>query len=154
MPLDLLSEKQEDLAAKIAGAKGRLWAAEQSSEAAVQALQLCRKLLRKAGEAYQEADTMTQRAWNQTFFTRLFVKPDTLGEPEIVGAELSDPFAQLLSEDLATALEGVQNEPPAVFAAGGSNVDQIVEAEGIEPSPQPCKGRVLPLSPRPQGRSR
>lgn len=76
------------------------------------------------------ADDATRRQWNQVFFNRLFIKPDPNGHPEVVGAEVAEPFAQLLSDDLATAVDQMQRSNPSAFAAGGSNVEQIVELMG------------------------
>jgi site-specific DNA recombinase len=134
VPLDLFSAKQQEIAAKLMSAQRKVDAAERSNESAMSGLGLARKLLHKAGEAYYEADSIAQRSWNQTFFARLFVKPDETGEPQVSAAELTEPFAQLLSEDLATSLERMAKPQPAAFAAGGSNVEQIVETAGIEPA--------------------
>jgi len=134
VPLDLFSEKQHELSGQIATIQAKLDAAERGNRSAKHGLALARKLLHQAGEAYHEADPIAQRAWNQAFFTRLFVKPELDGEPEVAAAELTEPFAQLLSEDLATALERVTAAQPATLVGGGSNVDQIVETAGIEPA--------------------
>jgi site-specific DNA recombinase len=134
VPVDLLAEKQRDIAEKLAVAQAKIAAAERSNESAMRGVELARKLMHKAGDAYDEADAITQRAWNQAFFKRLFVKPLADGEPEVVGAELTDPFGRLLAEDLATVLEQMPEKAPAALAAGGSNVDQIVETAGIEPA--------------------
>lgn len=134
VPLDLFSEKQREIAAKLTRVQDTIAAAERSNEAAMDGLELARKLLHKAGDAYREADSLAQRAWNQAFFTRLFLKSDDDGDPQVVSAELTDPFAQLLSEDLAEAVAGVQGASPAALAAGGSNVDQIVDAGGTRPN--------------------
>jgi site-specific DNA recombinase len=133
VPLDLFSEKQREIGVKLAAIQNKLSAAEHSYESAQRGLRLACRLLSRAGEAYSEADSVTQRAWNQAFFKRLYVRPSEDGEPEVVRAELTEPFVQLLSEDLIAGLKKMHNQRSTLLA-GGSNVDQIVETAGIEPA--------------------
>ena len=134
VPKDLFAAKQDELRARLIGARARLEAAERDEAATNQALEIAVKLLRHGGAAYAHADDITQRAWNQTFFTRLFVAPNPLGEPEVTDATLNEPFAQILDEGLARELKGRADKTPAAFAAGGSNVVHLVETVGIEPT--------------------
>ena len=108
----------------------------------MEGLELARRLLHQAGEAYRDADDLTQRAWNQTFFTKLFVAPTDEEGPAVVSADLSEPFAQLLSDDLAASVDSaLRSETPV--SAGGSTVDQIVETVGIEPTSAIALQRLL-----------
>ena len=133
VPIDLLQEKQAEIAARLAKSQAAVEAAEGSVDQAKRGLKLATKLLRRAGDAYHEADDITRRAWNQTFFTKLWIAPDD-EDIEVIGAELTDEFAELLSEDLERELGRLTNEPPPTKADRGSNVDQIVETAGIEPA--------------------
>jgi hypothetical protein len=55
----------------------------------------------------------TQRAWNQTFFTKLFAAPAGDEGPAVVSADRSEPFAQLLSDDLAASVDSaLRRETP------------------------------------------
>jgi hypothetical protein len=72
------------------------------------------------------------RAWNQAFFTKLYIASDVDGNPAVAAAELSEPFGQLLSKDLAKDAKAVANANPAAFAAGGPNVDHVVDSAALE----------------------
>ncbi len=130
---DLLREKQHELGADLALAESNLASSERAAEKPNRGLRHALKLLTDSSAAYLDAGPNERRAWNQAFFTRLFVKP-LEGRPEIAGAELTEPFGALLAEDLAKHLQKLPREP-AALRADGSNVKALVELGGLEPPP-------------------
>jgi hypothetical protein len=133
--------------AKIAAAQAKVDAAAASTDQAKEGLALAKLFLRRAGAAYREADGVTQRAWNQALFQRLIIAPVD-DELQVVGAELTETFADLLSEQLVESLDALMKAPAAVFAAGGSNVEQIVthgeQGQTLMPGSRPCSGHWAP----------
>lgn len=122
VPLDLFAAKQAELTAELQSAETRLAAAAAGAEQAKAGLRETVKLLRKAGRTYADADAITRRAWNQAFFTRLFVgMPPSERSPDVARAERNTPFAELLADGLPAAARAVasgETDPPAF--AGGS----------------------------------
>jgi hypothetical protein len=142
VPLELFNEKQRSLAGELGSAHAKVAAAERSNQDALSGLELTCKLLRTAGEAYHEADAIARRAWNQAFSRDSLSNPISMGKSRSFGAELTEPFGRLLSEDLAAAVERLPRSEPTALVAGGSNVDQIVETVGIEPTSAGALGTV------------
>lgn len=57
-----------------------------------------------------------------------------VGSQRVLAAHHTDPFQRLLSENLAAVVASLPTALAAAFAAGGSNVDQIVKTAGLEPA--------------------
>lgn len=90
-------------------------------------LRLARQLLTDSAIAYRSVDDLTRRQWNQVFFRRLMLRPGA-----VVGAELSETYGDLLSEQLARDIEKLSARP-AALRGHGSSVGRIVELRGLEP---------------------
>ncbi len=135
VPLELLREKQEEIAAQLAKAEAAVDKAIGSVEQAKRGLKLALKLLQKAGAAYHEADEITRRAWNQTFFTKLWIAPAD-DDVEVVGAELTDEFSALLADDLSRQLACITFEPPSAKADRVRIVDQRWRRRELNPRPR------------------
>ena len=128
--------------------------------------------------AYRRADARLRNLMNRGYFRALYVDSG-----EITDAELQPVFEQLMevwhtikprpqrrrtatlqstskvrrrrgqeAQPLAGFRPGTQRNPRA-FPLGGSKVEGMVEAGGIEPPTPPCKGGVFPLALRPRGGS-
>jgi site-specific DNA recombinase len=132
-------------------------AAEKSLAETEQRLQLDADMLRMALElaedvaaVYTIADEQAKRGYNQAFFVKLFVRPEWDDEQEqtivrIVRAELTEPYQQLLAQDLVATItnevelirrtaakaEGGPSEPPS--GAGCSIFVKLAARPGFEP---------------------
>ena len=144
VPLDLLQDEQARVGRELATAHAKLEQAEQEVGQVKEGLELALRLAADAEAAYALADDLTKRRWNQAFFKKIFLR-----DLETSGAELADPFAQLLADDLAQELERIS----ADSRSGGSIENQLLEAGGIEPPTPACKAGVFPLAPRPRLRA-
>jgi site-specific DNA recombinase len=138
--------------------KDEIQAAEESLAETEDSLALDAKMLRMALElaedvasVYRDADEATKRGLNQAFFKKLYVKPEwdeAAGKTvaHIVGAELTEPYAVLLADDLA---EGVLAEAETIrdraaqaedgpegpsSVAGCSYFANLAEGVGFEPT--------------------
>ena len=129
IPLDVLEEKQDELDGALTAARQQLGQAEAEIGKAEEGLRLARQLLADSAATYGQVDEQTRRRLNQVFFTKLFVLPDG-----IKGAELTDEFAGLLSDELAKRLEKLPARPRRSHFARGSSKNVLVELEGLEPS--------------------
>jgi site-specific DNA recombinase len=128
IPLDVLEEKQEELDIALTAARQQLAQAEAEIGKAEEGLQLARQLLADSAATYERVDEQTRRRFNQAFFTKLFV-----GLEGVTGAELTDEFAALLSDDLMQQLEKLPARPGPHFARGSSK-GVLVELAGLEPA--------------------
>jgi site-specific DNA recombinase len=111
-------------------------------------LRMALRLAENVADVYESADETTKRGYNQAFFKKLYVLPEWDDEREqevvqITGAELTEPYAVLLADDLAPA---VIAEAEAIVASNGkddpegssstdvSYFELLAEREGFEPS--------------------
>jgi site-specific DNA recombinase len=137
--------------------KEEVRAAEESLAETEDSLALDAKLLRMALElaedvaaVYRDADEATKRGLNQAFFKKLYVMPEwdeAAGKTvaRVVGAELTEPYAVLLADDLAAGVlaeaEAIRDHaaqakdgpegPPSI--AGCSNFAVLAGEPGFEP---------------------
>lgn len=137
IPLDLLEEKQAELGRRLTTARKALAKAEADIGRGEDGLRLARKLLDDSAAAYREVDPPTRRAWNQSFFRKLFI-----GKHGIAGADLTGEYAALLSDDLAAKLEAMPFNP-AALCGRGSNVACLVETPGVEPGSAVVRMQLL-----------
>lgn len=135
---ELHREKQAELKAELADAEDALAKAERALGKAETGVALARQLLVDSAAAYRRVDDFTRRRWNQTFFRRLFLNPEG-----VVGAELTDSFGDLLSEQLARDVDKLTARLPASLGRG-SSVERIVEPVGLEPTPFAMPSRRSP----------
>jgi len=128
IPLDVLEEKQGDLASRLTEAHARLAYAEGDIAMAEQGLRRARALLYDAASAWDNADNLTRRQWNRTFFDRLYIS-----EGGIERSELSALYADILADELVADLDAYERNPKQSLARG-STFDHVVETVGIEPT--------------------
>lgn len=101
---------------------------------------------------YETSDGQTKRGYNLAFFKKLYVLPewDDQGQPAatIDRAELTDPYAVLLADDLAqgvlaeaeaiasgsTNSEDGPEGPSSISSTAVSYFEVMTEREGFEPS--------------------
>ena len=98
--MDLLKSEQTRITRELEVAQGRLVACNKEFGQIEENLNVVLELAGDCLEAYRQASPSVRRLFNQAFFTQLLI--DDEGE---VRAELAAPFAILLSEDLALAIE-------------------------------------------------
>jgi hypothetical protein len=125
---DLHREKQAELSRELLDAEQRLAKADRAVGKPECGLKLARKLLTNSAETYRSVDDLTRRQWNQVFFQRLLLRPG-----EVLGAELTDTYGDMLSEQLARDLEKLTARP-AALRGHGSSVSRIMELAGLEPA--------------------
>jgi site-specific DNA recombinase len=142
-------------------------AAEQSLAETEQRLQLDADMLRMALElaedvaaVYATADEQTKRGYNQAFFTKLLVRPEWDDEQEqtivmVARAELTEPYQELLAEDLVATITNevelirqgtakAESGPSIEPLSGGCSIFvKLAEGEGFEPSDQGLPGQQL-----------
>jgi DNA invertase Pin-like site-specific DNA recombinase len=135
VPIELLREEQQRIGNEIAQADQRLKATELRFEQIECAFEDALMLGADCQRMYREAPPQVRRQANQTIFEKLRVHND-----EVVGAELAEPFAQLLAYDAARRLE-VEAQPVASpenettpFLGAGSNKSHLVAGAGFEPA--------------------
>lgn len=125
---ELYREKQTELGAELTDAEDRLARAQRALGKAERGLARARQLLVDSATAYESTNDFTRRRWNQVFFRRLLLKPEG-----VVGAELTDLYGELLSEQLANDVDELVARPVASLGRG-SSVERIVELVGLEPT--------------------
>jgi site-specific DNA recombinase len=148
---DAFREERARLKDEIQAAEGSLAETEDSLALDAKLLHMALELAEDVAAVYQDANEATKRGLNQAFFKKLYVLPEwdeRVGETaaHVVGAELTDPYAVLLVDDLAEGVmaeaeairdraaqaEGGPEGPPSV--AGCSYFADLAEREGFEPS--------------------
>jgi site-specific DNA recombinase len=156
---DAFREERQRMQAEIAAAEASLAETEGRLSFETAQFKMALELAEDVAEVYATADEPTKRSLNQAFFKRLYVMPewdDEQGQTtaQITKAELTEPYAVLLADDLA---EGIMAEVQAItaaaaaerkterasesqidpqkpFAAGCSYIEVMAEREGFEPS--------------------
>ena len=84
---------------------------------------------RPAQAAYRRLDATGRRHLNQAIFEAIYIDDD-----RVVYARLSDPFAELLAEDLLAFLDQDIKNPDLVTHGRGSRETRLVEVMGLEPT--------------------
>ncbi len=146
VPADVARAKQDDLERQLAQAEARVTALNQVDELHRDALAAALRLIANCGEAYQEADAATRRAYNQAWYERLLIDEDDAGGIQVT-ADRPDLIEALRTAEVRPA-RGRAKEKTAelpvyrmISRVGGSNVATLVELRGLEPlTPcMPCK---------------
>ncbi len=147
---DAFREERARMQAEIKNAERSL--AETELRLTLDAVQLRMglELAENVAEVYEAGNEQLRRGYNQAFFRKLFVTPEWDYEQgqtvvSITGAELTEPYAVLLADDL---VEGVLAEAEAIRTASETREDghkepssagcsyfvKLAEGEGFEPS--------------------
>jgi site-specific DNA recombinase len=87
--------------------------------------QLALSLVKNAHATYMRAEPLTRRMMNQTIFTKLLVTEDG-----VVGAFLTQLFADLMSQDLIQDLQAATAELKAAKGQGTKNPDPLSQGRG------------------------
>jgi site-specific DNA recombinase len=154
---DAFREERARLQSEITSAEKSLAETEQRLQIDADALRMALELAEDVAQVYQTANEQTKRGYNQAFFTGLHVMPEwdeAQGQivVKVIGAELTEPYALLLAEDLAaktmnevktiratdTNTESGPVEPPSAvtkpLSTAVSIFDQMAGATGVKPS--------------------
>jgi DNA invertase Pin-like site-specific DNA recombinase len=119
VPLEVLRREQARLTTAIEGAQRAIAAAERQSENDAHNIKQAVALGTDTAKAYRQAPADVRRLFNQAFFTRLAFR-----DAEISEVELTEPYAQMLANDLMNGTE-------RPTAAGKSNGQRGVAASQI-----------------------
>lgn len=102
VPLDLLTTEMERLTRAIAEAEGEVKAASTALDKIEETLHQAVSIAGRCHQLYETASPAVRRQINQGFSTKLFIGHDG----EVERYELTEPFRQLLSEELAGVAVG------------------------------------------------
>lgn len=108
VPLDVLKREQARLTTELQHAEATVVAAAASAVSDEQVIAEALALGANCAAPYGQADPDIRRSFNQVFFRRLFVS-----DAGIVGAELTDPYAELLADNLVERLEATLKGSPS-----------------------------------------
>jgi DNA invertase Pin-like site-specific DNA recombinase len=122
---DAFRDERTRLKAEIDAAEESLAETEQRMVLDAEQLRMALRLAENVVEVYAVADEQTKRGYNQAFFKKLYVLPEWDDEQgrevvRISGAELTEPYAVLLADDL---VPGVLAEAEAITAGSTSSED-------------------------------
>ena len=139
LPIDFLKEEQAKVAVEMADAKRLISQASESVDRAQKHLDQVIDLLTDACKLYQRLGANGRSALNAVVFDYFeldsVVDDDGDASVKITGAPLSDVVAAVLSSETADVPQGPEIETPAELSFdGGSNLSNLAEAEGFEPS--------------------
>jgi site-specific DNA recombinase len=136
VPLDLFKAEQDRIRQEERQLKMHLEAIDADFDAIKANLERALELARNAADAYRAAPPALRRQWNQLLFTHLYVDDN-----QVVGSELTPPFAALLADDLIETINAEldQTPPDETFDddqfsfAQSSNMTHLVGRQGLEP---------------------
>jgi site-specific DNA recombinase len=120
VPMDLLKEEQDRIAAEIANAAGALSNAEVHWESLEANLYKALVLASRLGEAYRLSTPAVRRQYNQAVFEAIGVDV----EGTIVYTRMAQPFESFLDDGFLARLER-EWENPGFSRDRGSNIDEL-----------------------------
>lgn len=143
VPVDLLKEEQQRIGREIRQAEQLIARYDLEFEKIAVALQQALDLAVNCHWVYQHATPQVRRILNQALFEKLILE-----DSQVVDAILAEPFASLLGQNLAIPAsqedpedstspdpQSVDTKNRSLVSLGrGSNVFQMAEEEGFEPS--------------------
>jgi site-specific DNA recombinase len=168
----VFKRKQATLDDELDAAHASLAETEVALQLGSEHLPIALELAEDVAGVYKAGGEPLKRSYNQAFFRKLYVTPEwdeDAGQTvaHITDAELTEPYAVLLADDLAEDVlaeaeaikaQAAQRAPesqdgsPKPFAAGCSYFVKMAEREGFEPSvrlPAHCFSRAAPSTTRP-----
>jgi site-specific DNA recombinase len=146
---DAFRDERARLQTEIEAAEQSLAETEQRMILDAQQLRMALRLAENVAEVYDSADEQTKRGYNQAFFKKLYVMPERDDEQgrevvQITGAELTEPYAVLLADDLAPAVlaeaeailasENGKDDPEGSPSTDVSYFELLAEGVGFEPT--------------------
>jgi site-specific DNA recombinase len=119
---DAFRDERQRIQAEIKAAETSLGETEQRLSFETAQFKLALELAEDVAQVYAQADEPTKRSLNQAFFKKLYVMPewdDDQGQTtaQITDAELTEPYALLLADDL---VPDILTEVEAITAAAGA----------------------------------
>lgn len=155
---ELFAEEQQRIRRERVAAEQRQVELQVDHGRTLERLDVALGLTDRIQAAYMMAAPQTRRLFNQAIFARIWIDRERVSD-----IELASPFAELLTGDLVddmsagrtAEVDQPESETSTALAdRGGSNVQRMVRAEGLEP-PRACAHRLLrpaclPIPPRPQ----
>ncbi|HEX4114616.1 MAG TPA: hypothetical protein VHY18_01935 [Solirubrobacteraceae bacterium] len=128
---DVLQVEQQRIEAERTQARRWITSATHETEEAETALDEALAIIQGCHATYLEADPELRRLMNQAIFVRLLVRADILEGEE---APLIGHIHRLSGSKAPVCTTGPRNgQDPHSSGGLGSNVDQMVRAEGLEP---------------------
>src|SRR5215470_6837872 len=94
---ELFEQEQTRIASELADARHTLAAVQNEYAEGQRIVELALDLARDCQTAYQLADPPIRRLFNQVFFTKIFIDAVDTTTPNVAGAELASPFAELVA---------------------------------------------------------
>jgi hypothetical protein len=160
----LLKRKQAELQTELDAAHESLAETELHLTIDRQQLELALELVEDVQAIYVAADEQTRRGYNQAFFKKLYALAESDDNragtrARIEGAELTEPYALLLTEGLFEQVEAeaqsIQTGPPTRNRARSADrstspvsiYEQMAEREGFEPSNEVAPVTRFPVAP-------
>ena len=163
----VFKRQQATLDDELAAAQDSLAETETTLQLDAAILRLALELAEDVASIYQSGSEQLKRAYNQAFFTKLYVLPEwdeAQGQTvaTITRAELTEPYALLLADNLAEDVlaeaETIkaratkrapesQTDSPEPFATGCSYFVKMAEREGFEPSNEVSPVTRFPVAP-------
>ena len=137
IPLDLLKEEQRRITTDMSQAEAMLEHTTAQFDRIERMYDQALDLVTDCQEAYRQAGPQLRRLFNHIFWNRLW-----LWEGKVVTAELAEPFAGLLANDLAHHYQRDAEDPGLVLVGQGSSNEDLVGEGGLEP-PHPFGHRNL-----------
>jgi site-specific DNA recombinase len=141
IPLDVLKEEQDIVAAQLASATSRLEATDVQYGSIKENLAIALDLIENCRDAYESAPDHVRRWFNLAFFEKIIVTD------EDITVKLASPMRELLAIPALTISAGfnptgeeiarITKPCPAIFAGQGLEIRGLVDPRGFEPL-TPC----------------
>ena len=147
---DAFRSERARMQAEISNAEQSLAETEQRLSLDAAQLRMALELAPNVAAVYEEGDADLKRGYNQAFFGKLYVTPEwdeAQGQRvvRISGAELTEPYAVLLADDLAEGViaeaeaitrgaESSEDDPGGSSSTGVSYFVKMAERAGFEPA--------------------
>lgn len=126
VPLDLLKREQVRITSELGAAEAALRAAETETTGIEVNVDAALALIADPQAFYRAAPPRARKHWNMAFFRKLLVDLDG-----VQYAEIAQPFATLVDENLPNLLENELRQPQS--RRRGSRENGLVEYSGLEP---------------------
>ncbi len=125
MTMERFKRKQQEFDQETTNAQSLLEIASGKFIKIKRLAQLALSLVKNAHTTYMRAEPLTRRMMNQTVFTKLLVTQDG-----VVGAYLTQLFADLMSQDLIQELQAATAELQATEGQGTKNPGPLSQGRG------------------------
>lgn len=127
VPVDVLRREQARLTAEIESARQAIRLADERSADEAEVIRLAIAAAANCAATYQRAPGDVRRLFNQAFFSAIYLR-----DSDLSGAELTEPYAELLADQLTDSdrnartskklsAESPDREPDFVLSGPGSN---------------------------------